>query len=158
MFKNIAFLFLSCFVLRMILPLDFIEFYHFVPSDSLFHPRFWKDAQYKKDQVGEGVLQFPPLRREPSDTSLTGKHGIHYELVTKYPGVRDGKQQNHTAPKFYKVQHNKELTFHELRIDAHLSSRIPLGTHGHQLQTTKVFSSYPHKLSNGSEPLSSDSE
>ena len=36
MFKNIAFLFPSCFILRMIFPLDFIKFHHFVPSDSLF--------------------------------------------------------------------------------------------------------------------------
>ena len=157
MLQNITLLLLSCFILRMVLPLDFIKFHHFVSSNSLFHPRFWQDAQYKKDQVGEGVLQFP-LHRELTNTSLTGKHGRHYGRLIKYSGVGDGKQPNHTAPKFYKARHNKELISHGLKTDAHLSSRIPLGTHGHQLQTTRAFSSCLHKLSDGSELLSNDSE
>ena len=133
MLQNITLLLPSCLVLRMVLPLDFIKFHHFVSSNSLFHPRFWQDAQYKKDQVGEGVLQFPPLPQELINTSLIGKHERHYVLLTKYPEVGDDKQQYHTIPKLYKVQHNKELTFHRLQTDAHLSSGIPLGTHGRQL-------------------------
>ena len=158
MLHNITLLFPNCFILRMILSLDFIEFYHFVPSDSLFHPRFWWDAQYKKDQVGEGVLQFPPLHQELTNTFSAWRQGKHYGLLIKYPRVGDDKQQNHTAPKFYKVQHNEELTSHGLQTDAHLSSGIPLGTHGHQLQTARAFFSCPHKLSDSSEPLSNDSK
>ena len=158
MLQNITLLFPSCFVLRMILPLDLIEFYHFVPSDSLFHPRFLRDAQYKKDQVEEGVLQFPLVHQELANTFLARRHGKHYGLMIKYLRVGDDKQQNHTALKFYKVQHNEELFSHRPQTDAHLSSGIPLGTHGHQLQTTRAFSSCPHKLSNDSKPLSNDSE
>ena len=110
MLQNITLLFPSCFILWIVLPLDFIKIHHFVPCDSLFHPRFWRDAQYKKDQVREGVLQFPPLPQELINTSSTGRQERNYVLLTKYSEVGDDKQQYHTAPKFYKVQHNEELT------------------------------------------------
>ena len=135
----------------MVLPLNFIKFHHFVPSHSFFFIQdFDGMLNVRKIRLERESFNFHHFLGKPSDTFLTGKHGIHYGLLTKYPTVGDGKQQNHTAPKFYMVQHNEELTFYGLQIDAHLSSEIPLDTHGHQLQTAKVFSPCPYKLSNDS--------
>ena len=53
MLQDIALLFLSSFVLRMILPLDFIKFHHFVSSDSFF---FIQDF--------EGMLNVRKIRLE----------------------------------------------------------------------------------------------
>ena len=146
MLQDIAFLLPRCFVLRVILPLNFIKLHHIVYL-FLFYLRSWWDVQYKKDQVGEWGLQFPPLYRGPANISLTEKYGRHYVLLTKYLKARDNKQQNHISPKPYKAQHNEELTFHGLWTNAHLSSRIHLGIYGHQLQTARAFFVCPHKFS-----------
>jgi hypothetical protein len=78
-----------------------------------------------KGQVGEEVLQFPLPHRELANISSTEKHGKHCGPLTRYPGVGDDKQLNHTVPKFCKAQHSKELIFHGLRNDAHLSLETP---------------------------------
>ena len=79
------------------------------------------DAQYKKDQVGEGVLQFPPLHRELANTLSAGRHGKHYGPLIKYLEVGDDKQLGYTTSKFCKDPRIEELACHGHQTDAPLS-------------------------------------
>ena len=62
MLQNITLLFLSGFILRMILPLDFIEFHYVVPSDSLFFiPDFDRMLNIRKTRLERKSFNFHHL-------------------------------------------------------------------------------------------------
>jgi hypothetical protein len=90
--QDITFLFSGCFILQVTLPLDLVKSHHTVSSHSFFFIQNLRDAQYKKDQVGEEALQFLLPNRELANTFSIERHGKHYGLLIRYMGARYDKQ------------------------------------------------------------------